>query len=95
LDDWKRNLAKGNRSTNNLNLMGNQMTCLNASINLSKLPITSNYDANTNPSNQYEMRRDDFKKFATWSCVNAKFKYLPQLTLTMLLPNKNVMPKFE
>ncbi len=39
LDDWNRNLAKGNRLTNYLNLMWNQPTCLNASITLSKLPI--------------------------------------------------------
>jgi hypothetical protein len=44
--------------------------CFNNSIQ------TSNNDANTNPSNQYEMRRDVLKKFATLSCVNAKYNYL-------------------
>ncbi len=44
---------------------------------------TSNNDANPNPSNQYEMRRDDLKKFATLSRVNAKYNYLRQLTLTL------------
>ncbi len=44
---------------------------------------TSYYDANTNLSNQYEMRRDDLKKFATLSCANAEYNYLPQLTLTL------------
>ncbi len=39
LDDWKRNLARDNRLTINLNLTWNQSTCLNASITLSKLPI--------------------------------------------------------
>ncbi len=39
LDDWKRNLARDNRPTIDLNLMWNQSTCLNASILLSKLPI--------------------------------------------------------
>jgi hypothetical protein len=29
------------------------------------------------------MRRDDLKKFATLSCANAKFNYLPQWTLTL------------
>jgi hypothetical protein len=51
--------------------------CFNNSIQ------TSNYDANTNPSNQYEMRTDDLKKFVTLSRVNAKYKYLQQLTLTL------------
>jgi hypothetical protein len=32
-------------------------------------------DESENPSNQYEMRRDDFKKFATLSRVNAKYNY--------------------
>jgi hypothetical protein len=44
---------------------------------------TSNYDANTNPSNQYEMRRDDLKKFATLSCANAEYNYLLQLNFTL------------
>jgi hypothetical protein len=149
---------RDNRPTIDLNLMWNQLTCLNASITLSKLPImmqtqiqatnmrwggrtlkslqpwmgqcqiqlfatvdshtiiakqkyddqipinkqleldvkstdlpqcinnffqTSNYDANTNPSNQYEMRRDNLKKFATMSRANAEYNYLPQLTLTL------------
>ncbi len=39
LDDWKRNLARDNHPTIDLNLMWNQSTCLNASITLSKLPI--------------------------------------------------------
>ncbi len=39
LDDWKRNLARHNHSTIDLNLMWNQSTCLNAWITLSKLPI--------------------------------------------------------
>ncbi len=33
---------------------------------------TSNNDTNTNLSNQYEMRRDSLKKFATLSRANAK-----------------------
>ncbi len=37
--DWKRNLARDNCQTIDLNLMWNQSTCLNASITLSKLPI--------------------------------------------------------
>ncbi len=37
LDDWKRNFARGNQSTIDLNLMWNQQTCLNPSITLSKL----------------------------------------------------------
>jgi hypothetical protein len=43
----------------------------------------SNNDANTNPSNQYEIRRDDLKKFATLSCANAQYSYWPQLPLTL------------
>ncbi len=39
LDDWKRNLARDNHPTIDLNLIQNQLTCLNASITLSKLPI--------------------------------------------------------
>ncbi len=39
LDECKRNLAKGTQSTNDLNLMWNQPTCLSASITLSNLPI--------------------------------------------------------
>jgi hypothetical protein len=54
---------------------------------------TSNNDTNTNPSNQYEMRRDDPKKFATLSCANAEYNYLQHLTLTLKLPNRNVMTK--
>jgi hypothetical protein len=68
------------------------------SINLpqkfNNLNQTSNNDTNTNPSNQYEMRRDDLKKFATLSHANAKYNYLQQLTLTLQLPNRNVMTKF-
>ena len=49
-----------------------------------KNPIqTSINDASTNPSNQREMRRDNLKKFATLSCVNAEYNYLRQLTLTL------------
>jgi hypothetical protein len=55
---------------------------------------TSNYDSITNPSNQYEISRDELKKFATLSRANAEYNYLPQLTLTLLLPNRNVMTKF-
>ncbi len=55
---------------------------------------TSNNDTNTNPSNQYKMRRDNLKKFATLSRANAKYNYLRQLTLTLKLPNRNVMTKF-
>ncbi len=40
------------------------------------------------------MRRDDLKKFATLSCANAEYNYLQQLTLTLKLPNRNVMTKF-
>ncbi len=39
LDDWKSNLVRDNRATIELNLMPNQLTCLNASITLSTLPI--------------------------------------------------------
>ena len=62
--------------------------CLNNSIQ------TSNNDANTNPSNQYEMRRDNLKKFATLSCSNVQYNYWPQLTLTLSMPNRNVMTNF-
>jgi hypothetical protein len=55
---------------------------------------TSNNDTNTNPSNQYKVRRDDIKKNVTLSCANAKYNYLQQLTLTLKLPNRNVMTKF-
>ncbi len=51
--------------------------CINNSIQ------PSNNDASTNQSNQYEMRRDNHKKFATLSCANAQFSYWPQLTLTL------------
>ncbi len=51
--------------------------CFNNSIQ-----IFNNDDANTNPSNQYEMRRDDLWMFATLSCANAQYSYWPQLTLT-------------
>ncbi len=61
--------------------------CFNNSIQ------TSNNDTNTSPSNQYEMRRDDLKKFATLSRANAEYNYLWQLTLTLKLPNRNVMTK--
>jgi hypothetical protein len=46
---------------------------------------TSINDASTNPSNQCEMSRDDLKKFATLSCVNAKYNYLRQSTLNTLI----------
>ncbi len=62
--------------------------CFNNSIQ------TSNNDTNTNPSNQYEMRRGDLKKFATLSCAHAEYNYVRQLTLTLKLPNRNVMTKF-
>ncbi len=39
LDDWKQNLARDNKQTNDLNLMKNQSICFNASITQSKLPI--------------------------------------------------------
>jgi hypothetical protein len=32
---------------------------------------------------QFEMRRDDLKKFTTLSRANAKYNYLQQLTLTL------------
>jgi hypothetical protein len=67
--------ARDDHPTIDLNLMKNQSTCLNASI--------INYDANINLSNQYEMRRDDLKKFATLSCANVEYNYLLQLTLTV------------
>jgi hypothetical protein len=51
--------------------------CLNHSIQ------PSNIDTNTNPSNQYEMRREDLKKFAILSRVNAEYNYLCQLTLKL------------
>ncbi len=62
--------------------------CINNSIQ------TSNNAANTNLSNQYEMRIDDLKKFATLSCANVQYNYGPQLTLTLNLLNRNVMTKF-
>jgi hypothetical protein len=62
--------------------------CFNNSIQ------TSNNDTNTNPSNQYEMRRDNLKKFATLSRANTEYNYLQRLTLTLKLPNRNVMTKF-
>ena len=40
------------------------------------------------------MRKDDLKKFATLSRANAEYNYLRQLTLTLKLPNINVMTKF-
>ncbi len=55
----------------------NLLQCNNNSIQ------TSNNDTNANPSNQYEMRRDDLKKFATLSCANVQYSYWPQLTLTL------------
>ncbi len=64
------------------------LQCFNNSIQ------TSNNDTNTNPSNQYEMRRDNLKKFATLSRANAEYNYLRQLTLTRKLQNRNVMTKF-
>ncbi len=39
LYDWKRNLARDNCPTIDFNLMWSQLTCLNASITVSKLPI--------------------------------------------------------
>ncbi len=80
LDDWNINLCKREQSNNWLELdvkSINLTQCFNNSIQ------TSNYDANTNLSNQYEMRRDDLKKFATLSRANAEYNYLPQLTLTL------------
>ncbi len=56
---------------------------------------TSNNDTNTNPSNQYKIRRDDLKKFAILSRANAGYNYLRQLTLTLKLPKRNVMTKFR
>jgi hypothetical protein len=92
LDDWKRNLARDNPINSWLELdvkSINLPQCFNKSIQ------TSNNDANTTPSNQYEMRRDDLETFASLSCVNAEYNYLRQLTLTLQLPNRNVMTKFE
>ncbi len=80
LDDSKRNLCKRYSFNNWLELDVKSIVlpqCINSSIR------TSNYDANTNPSNQYEMRREDLKKFPTLSHVNAEYNYLPQLTLTL------------
>ncbi len=51
--------------------------CINNSIQ------TSNNDANTNPSNQYEMRRDNLILFATLSHANVQYSYWPQWTLTL------------
>ncbi len=51
--------------------------CINNSIQ------ASNNDANTNRSNQYEMRRDGLKKFATLSRANTQYNYWQQLTLTL------------
>jgi hypothetical protein len=62
--------------------------CFNNSIQ------TSNIDTNTNPGNQYEMRRDALKKVATLSRANAEYNYLGQLNLTLKLPNRNIMTKF-
>ncbi len=31
------------------------------------------------------MRREEFKKLATLSCVNAKYNYLPQSTLNTII----------
>ncbi len=39
LDNWKRNLARDNHPSIDLNLMWSQSTCLNASKTLSKLPV--------------------------------------------------------
>ncbi len=79
LDDWKRNLCKRESLNNWLELdvkSINLPQCINSSIR------TSNYDANTNLSNQYEMRREDLK-FATLFHVNAEYNYSPQLSLTL------------
>ncbi len=76
LNDWKRNLCQRWPSNNLLEpneYSINLPQCINNSIR------TSNYDANTNLNNQYEMRRDDLNKFATLSRVNAKYNYLPHL----------------
>jgi hypothetical protein len=55
--------------------------CINKSIR------TSNYDANTNPSNKYEMRRDNLKddlnKLVVLSHVIVQYSYWPQMTLTL------------
>ncbi len=80
LNDWKRNLCKRWPSNNWLELDEYSIAlpqCINNSIR------TSNYVANTNPSSQYKMRRDNLKKFTTLSCLNAKYNYLLQLTLTL------------
>ncbi len=71
--------------------MKNQSICLNASITQSKLPIMIQTQIQ---ANQYEMRRDDLKKFATLSRANAKYNYLRQFTLTLKMPNRTVMTKF-
>ncbi len=51
-----------------------------------KNPIqTSINDASTNLSNQCEMRREELKKFATLSCINAEYNYLQQSTLNTII----------
>ncbi len=77
LNDWKRNLCKRWPSNNWLELDEYSIDlpqCINNCIQ------TSNYDANTNLSNQYEMRRDELKQFTNLSHTNSKYNSMPQLT---------------
>ncbi len=46
---------------------------------------TSINDASTNPRNQCEMRREELKKFAILSRVNAEYNYLQQSTLNTII----------
>ncbi len=46
---------------------------------------TSINDASTNLSNQCEMRREELKKFATLSRVNAEYNNLQQSTLNTII----------
>ncbi len=55
----------------------------------------SNNDANTNPINQYEMRRDDLKNFATLSRANVQYNYWPQLTLTLCCQTEMWWPNLD
>ncbi len=90
LDDW-REIYKREPINKPLEL---DVKSINLSQCINNFFQTSNHDANTNPSNQYEMRRDNLKKFATLSCANAEYYYSPQLTFTLWLLNSNVMTKF-
>ncbi len=78
--DWKRNLARDNHPTIDLNLMWNQSTCLNASITLSKFPIMMQTQIRAT-----NMRWGGTTLTSLQPCLvpNLQYSYWPQLTLTL------------